>query len=79
MKTYPTFTEWLKLKGKHNQAAGGPRGGVKHPEKCEKSSGVRCHSDDLNDYEGHMAHNGEVAPYSLKKKSGGKSVAPVAK
>ena len=73
------FSEWLKLRVKGDTKPHSPRGMNKIPDKCVKSPGSRCQVDDLSqDYKGHIAHNGEEAPFKCLKK-GGKAVADVAK
>ena len=64
----PTFSEWLKARdGKPSS----PRGMTKADNKCVKSPGSRCHTDDLSsDYKGHIAHNGEEEPFKCLKKGG---------
>lgn len=64
-----TFSEWLKLKADGNGKPRGPRGMNKIPHDNHKPTGVRTLEDDLSsDFEGHIAHNGEVAPYKVMKK-----------
>ena len=70
------FTEWL---GK--QCADGkpksPRGMVKVSHKEKISGGTRDMTDDLSsDYKGHIAHNGEVAPFKVMGKVSESTVCP---
>lgn len=68
----PTFSQWLESKcgctgdGKPHS----PRGMVKISHK-EKIMGARDLTDDLSaDYQGHIGHNGEVAPFKVMGKKG---------
>lgn len=78
MNGLPTFIEWMNFQEGQNQTANKIKGGKKCSDKLEKSPGVRNHEDDLDDYKGHMAHNGDVEPFKVQKKNG-KAVAPIAK
>jgi len=90
MVQVPKFNEWIKLReeklpqGAAASKPHSPRGkSMVKGHKDDISSGVRSHVDDLGklgsgDYPGHIAHNGEEAPFKCAKKKG-KKVADVAK
>lgn len=79
MSNFMKFSEWMKLRedcGKPHP----PRGMKKIPHTEKKSSGSRMATDDLSsDYVGHVADNGDVAPYKVMKTTKSTAVAPVAK
>lgn len=78
MSRFPKFHEWMEVREGQDGRPSKPRGASKKgdtSEKCEKSPGSRCHTDDLSDdYPGHHSDFGEEAPFKCKGK-GGKAVA----
>lgn len=78
--TFMSFSEWAKLRASNGKPSG-PRGMTKCAHKEKKSSGTREHEkDDLSsDYKGHICHNGEVAPFSIAKKTKSTAAADVGK
>ena len=73
------FSEWLKIRSKRENKPSVPRDMTKVPHKEKKSGGSRCCDDDLSsDFKGHVAHNGEVKPFKLIKKTG-KTVTDIAR
>jgi hypothetical protein len=68
-----SFSEWInenKCGCTGDGQPRGPRGMVKISHK-EKIMGARDLTDDLSsDYQGHIGHNGEVAPFKVMGKKG---------
>ena len=75
---FPKFSEWVLQKedcGEPEKPHGMKK--ISHTEK--KSPGSRDTRSDLSkDYKGHIAHNGTVEPFEVKKGKSGKPVADVA-
>jgi hypothetical protein len=62
MKKFPRFIEWIDLKEQNEKSS------CKINNKKIKSPGIRDGQKDLSaDYEGHIAHNGTVKPFKIKK------------